>query len=296
MLDPPRDDLVLSTLTRWGERRSAVRTMILTSTRAVPGARVDFFSDYDVVVAVTDVRPFHDDRSWLDDFGRVLVVYRDPMRKAAGGERFAFITQYENGLKIDFTVCATGVLSRLARAETLPEDLDVGYAVLLDKDGLTQTLADPTHSAFVPSPPDETAYGELIEEFFHEATYVAKHLWRDDLLPAKYNLDHAMKQVNLRRMLEWRIGTEHDWALPTRAYGKGLKQMLPADTWRELKAAYAGGDIEQNWAALFRTIALFRRVAGEVGGRLGFTYPEDLDARVTRYLEEVRRLGHGPDR
>jgi hypothetical protein len=37
-----------------------------------------------------------------------------------------------------------------------------------------------------------------VEEFFHEATYVAKHLRRDDLLPAKYNLDHAMKQRDLR--------------------------------------------------------------------------------------------------
>jgi len=290
MFDPPGSDQVLSGLARWGEERAAVRAMILTSTRAVQEARADPFSDYDVILAVSDVRPFYEDRGWLDDFGSVLVLYRDPMRIVEGGERFAYITQYESGLKIDFTLCSAGTLVHLVRGAALPDYLDVGYAVLLDKDGLTHGLAPPTHTAFIPRPPDESMFLDVIEEFFHEATYVAKHLWRDDLLPAKYNLDHAMKQVHLRRMLEWRIGTDRDWAVPTRAYGKGLKKLLPPTVWQEVERTYAGGDIEQNWDALFRTIALFRRIAAEVGERLGLEYPDALDARVTRYLEEVRGL------
>lgn len=290
MFDPPRDDQVRSNLVRWGEERAAVRAMILTSTRADPEARVDLLSDYDVMVAVMDVDPFYEDRTWLDDFGPVLVVYRDPMRAVEGGERFAYITQYETGLKIDFTLCSTGVLGHLVHETALPDDLDIGYAVLLDKDGLAGELAAPTHTAYTPRPPDERAYRDVIEEFFHEATYVAKHLWREDLLPAKYNLDHAMKQVNLRRMLEWRIETDHGWALPTCAYGKGLKRLLPATAWLELERTYAGGGIEENWNALMRTVSLFRKVATDVGGRLGFAYPDDLDGRVTRYLEQVRSL------
>jgi aminoglycoside 6-adenylyltransferase len=292
MFDPPGSEEVIARLIEWGEGRDAVRAMILTSTRAKPGAIVDPFSDYDVIVAVDDVLRFYGDRGWLGEFGSVLVLYRDPIRAVEGGESFAYITQYENGLKIDFTVCSIGVLSHTASVAELPDELDVGYAVLLDKDDLALGLGAPTYTAFVPKPPTEDEYLGLVEEFLHEATYVAKHLWRDDLLPAKYNLDHAMKQVNLRKMLEWRIGVDRGWSVAARTYGKGLRALLRAPLWAELERTYAGGSISGNWDALFATLELFRSVAVEVGDLLGFRYPQDLDARVRAYLEDVRNLKH----
>lgn len=290
LFDPPPHAAVLERLVGWAAERDAVRAVLLTSTRANPHAPTDPFSDYDVILAVTDVRPFFEDRSWLGDFGPVLVVYRDPIRDSEGGKSFAYITQYENGLKIDFTVSSVGILRRIAENDKLPNDLDVGYAVLVDKDGLTDGLPEPTRRAYVPDPPSEDVYLTLVEEFLHEATYVAKHLWRDDLLPVKYNLDHAMKQRDLRTMLSWLIETESGWDVPVRAYGKGLKELLPSATWEALERTYAGAGIEENWNALFATIDLFREVAIEVGGRLGFDYPRELDGLVCRYLEGVRGM------
>ncbi|MCK5596689.1 MAG: aminoglycoside 6-adenylyltransferase, partial [Candidatus Eisenbacteria sp.] len=289
-ISPPDRDLVLERFVRWASARDAVRSVLLTSTRANPDTSTDLLSDYDVILAVTDVRPFFEDRSWLGDFGPVLVVYRDPVRPREGGESFAYITQYENGLKIDFSLWSVGVLSCIAENGELPDDLDVGYAVLIDKDGLTDRLPEPTRRAYVPDPPSEDAYLTLVEEFLHEATYVAKHLWRDDLLPAKYNLDHAMKQRDLRKMLNWLVETNSDWGVPVSAYGKGLKERLPSGIWGTLESTYAGAGIEENWNALLATMDLFREVAIEVGGRLGFDYPHELDGRVCRYLEGVRTL------
>jgi aminoglycoside 6-adenylyltransferase len=291
--DPPPEDDVLERLVKWASGRDDIRALILTSTRAVEGASVsiDLFSDYDVIAVVDEVRPFYDDRGWLSHFGDVLVLYRDPIRQRDAGESFAYITQYSDGLKIDFTLASTGVIDAIVARGKLPDDLDVGYRVLLDKDGLTIGLAPPSGRAFVPERPTETEFLTLVEEFFHEATYVAKHLWRDDLLPAKYNLDHAMKQVDLRRMLDWLLQTEFDWSVPTRAYGKGLKRKLAPETWEALERTYAGSGLDENWEALFATIELFRDAARKVGNGLGFAYPEDLDRRVCGYLREVRALG-----
>jgi aminoglycoside 6-adenylyltransferase len=254
----------------------------------MPGATVDRFSDYDMVVAVEDIAPYFADRGWLEDFGRVLVLYRDPIHQVHGLDGFACITQYEDGLKIDFTLWTAGILERIAAAPSLPESLDVGYAVLLDKDGLARGLPPPTHRAHIPARPTQAEYLTLVEELFHEATYVAKHLRRDDLLPAKYCLDHVMKQGNLRRMLEWRIEVDAGWDLKPGAYGKGLKRRLDPARWAELERTYAGASLEDNWESLFRTIDLFRKVAVEVGRELGYPYPHDLDRRVAAYLERVR--------
>ena len=54
-----------------------------------------------------------------------------------------------------------------------------------------------------------------------------------------------------------------------------------------------GPDSEDNWAALFHLMALFRRVAMEVGGALGYAYPQPLDERVSVYLDAVRKLPRG---
>lgn len=265
--------------------------MLLTSTRAIPSASVDVFSDYDVVLIIEDIHPFFEDRSWLEDFGKVLVVYWDPIHRDPDYEieKVANVTQYADGLKIDFTLWPVELLKRIVQAPELPAELDAGYRVLMDKDGLTEGMKPPTYAAYIPAPPTDEAYQKWIEDFFSDAPYVAKCLLRDDLLPAKWCLDYDMKHVYLRPMLEWRAELDHGWSIPVGSLGKGLKKHLPAELWSQLESAYAGADIADNWEALFRTMALFRQVSIEVGDRLGYAYPHDLDRRVTAYVNNMQR-------
>lgn len=284
-----REDPVIQRLIRWASDKPAVRAVILTSTRTSPTAPLDLLSDYDVILAVDDVRPFYDSRGWLSDFGPLLVLYRDPLQLFHGSERFAYITQYEDGLKIDFTLWTAAVLPRVAAGPVLPEELDVGYALLLDKDNLAQGLQPPSYQAHIPQPPAESRYLEEIELFFHEATYVAKYLWRDDLVAAKHIFD-SIKVGNLRQVLDWLIEIDHDWSLKPGAYGRYLKRYLPPAIWTQLEATYVGPDLDENWQALFKTVDLFRAISQEVGAHLGYHYPGQLDRRATAYLQWVRAL------
>ena len=281
---------VISRLVQWAEQRDSVRAMLLTSTRAIPNAPVDIFSDYDVVLVVEDIHPFFEDRSWLEDFGEVLVVYWDPIYSDPdyGIEKFANVTQYADGLKIDFTLWPVELLRKIIQAPAVTAELDAGYRILLDKENLTDGMKPPTYTAYIPVPPTNEVYQKMIEEFFSDAPYVAKCLWRDELLPAKWCLDYDMKHVYLRPMLEWRMELDHDWSVRTSALGKGLKKRLPPEIWSQLERTYVGADIADNWEALFHTMALFRQVAIEVGEALGYLYPHDLDQRVTDYVQEMR--------
>lgn len=295
-------DRTIQHLIRWGHERASVRAMLLTSTRAHtadsihPDISVDALSDYDVVLVVEDIHPFFQDRTWLQDFGRVLVSFWDPIHPApsCGIEQTGNVIQFEDGLKIDFTLWPVELLQRIVQAATLPDDLDDGYVVLLDKDNLTRGMAAPTYTVYIPARPTAETYHRWVEEFFSDVPYVAKCLWRDELMPVKWCLDYDMKHVYLRQMLEWRIECDHDWqVVPAGALGKGLKKRLPAEIWRQLEGAYAGAGIEENWVALFETIALFRRIAVEVADRLGYEYPHDLDRRVVAYVNKIRNLDRG---
>ena len=286
---------MIEQLIRWADSQPLIRAVVLTSSRAIPHASLDLFSDYDVILVSRSIEPFYEDRTWLEVFGPVLAVYRDPLIDENGLTRSAYVVQYENSLKIDFNLWPVELLQRVTNLAQLPAEFDAGYQVLVDKDDLTTNLKPPTYSGYIPAPPTETQYMELIEGFFLDTTYVAKFLWRDDLVAAKHILDHSLKQEHLRPMLEWHAEIDHQWSLKPGPYGRRMKQYLRRDLWTELESTYTCPGLEENWEALFRTIELMKRVAVEVGRHLGFTYPEQLEQRVVNYLRKVRQLDRQSD-
>ena len=283
------EDPVIQKLVALGEKHDSLRAVILTSSRCNPNAYQDIFSDYDAMVFFTDPAPFLESDSWFEALGPVLAVYRDEFLNPdyTSYMRMAF---YEDGTKIDFSVNYAARLVSICAEPSLPEWLDVGYEVLVDKDGLTSSLATPTFKAYIPAIPTETEYHTLVNEFWTESIYVAKQIWRNDLMPVKFNLDHIMKLEYVRKMIEWSIEIDRGWNWKPGAYGKGLRKALDPDTYAELTATYVGGDIDEHWDALSRTTALFRKLALEVGEALGYEYLHDLDRRVTIYHQTVRKL------
>ncbi len=287
MPDGSREAEILARLTAWAAGHDLVRALILESSRAVEGAPLDAFSDYDILLVLSDTQPFVDDEAWLRAYGEPLVMFRDT-QTTWGMTTYTRLVLYADGTKIDYILWPTALPRDVVAARKLPDVLDWGYRVLLDKDGLTEELPAPTRTAHIPARPSVTEYRALIEEFWWEATYVAKNLWRDEILLAKYNLDVVMRHELLLKMLEWRVEVDEDWTWKPGMAGRGLRHQLAAETWAALEAIWVGAEIEENWRALFAMTALFRRVAREVGQALGYAYPLELDERVSAYLERVR--------
>jgi aminoglycoside 6-adenylyltransferase len=291
MSDLRSEASVLNQVVGWATAHPLIRALVLESSRAAPQAVLDQFSDYDLLLVVSDPHPFADDTQWLSDFGRPLVTFRDA-RPVLGTQTYSRLVLYADYTKIDYTIWPVEVLSAFVQRRESPDLLDWGYLVLLDKDGVTAGLTASTRTAHIPAQPTEGEYYTLVEGFWWEAIYVAKNLWRDELIHAKYNLEVVMKFELLLPLLEWRVEIERNWSWKPGIVGRGLKQHLPPDLWFELERTYVGSDLEENWEALFRTTALFRRAASEVGSALGYAYPEALDVSIIAYLEHVRSLPH----
>jgi aminoglycoside 6-adenylyltransferase len=280
---------VIERLVQWANSQPLVRAMLLESSRASDHAPIDILSDYDVLLVVSDIRSFSQHETWLQDFGKILVLFRDK-GQMCGLTNYYRLVLYEDGTKVDYIVWPVALLQRILDEPRLPDVLDHGYQVLVDKDHLASGLKPPTYTAHIPKRPTEKEYRSLVEEFWWETIYVAKNLWRDELIQAKYNLDFVMKFQMLRRLLEWRIEIDHNWSWKPGAFGRGVKKLLDSRTWGEFASTYVGEDIDENWDALFKTTALFRRIAIEVGDALGYSYPYDLDERVTSYLQSIRNV------
>ncbi len=275
----------LSSFTAWGQAQPLVRAILLTSTRAIPGA-ADSLSDYDLILALSDLQPFLD-RAWLADFGRVLVMYQDPLSEEDGLQSSGNVVQFEEGLKIDFSLWPVKMLHRVAAQPQLPPEFDAGYQVLLDKDGLTAGLRPPSGRGYIPQPPTQERYLAAIEDFFLVAIYVAKYLRRGDLVAAQHLMEDFLRQEDLLPILEWHIQLDHAWSARTGLYGRRLHHLLRPDLYAALAGTYVPLAAPELWAALYRAIDLLRAAAGEVGERLSYPYPADMERRVLAFLKKL---------
>ena len=283
----PDEDVVLGRLLAWCEDDSRVRAVVLTSSRA--NGRGDQLSDYDVVLAVRDAVSFRADSEWVRRYGEPAARWGDEGELLGLATSFLGVV-YADGVKVDYTVWPEELLARVSAADALPDGLDVGYRVLLDKDGLTAAWAPPSYRAHIPARPAEDEYRAVVEEFWWASTDAAKALWRGEVEFAKFVVDHDMKLGPLRRVLEWKIELDGDWSVRPGVCGRGLERLLPADLRDDLAATYVGSGVEESWRALDATIALFRRVATEVADHLGYAYPVEADRQVSAHLAAVRRL------
>jgi aminoglycoside 6-adenylyltransferase len=266
-------DAVIDRILAWAKREEAVRVVAITSTRGRAEGPPDELSDYDVVLALTDFDRFDPAAA----YGAPAARWGDESH-VHGARTFFRGVVYEDGTKIDWTLWPAHAPELIAQ-HGLTDNLDVGYRVLLDRDGSTARWAQPTQTAHIPQRPSEAEYVAVVEEFWWSATYVAKARARGEHFFARYILDMDMTYGVLRPMLEWLIEIDRDWAWEPGAYGRGFEHELPPDVAGALEAAHDSFDA---------TVVLFRDVAHDVGAALGYAYPQYADDAVTAYVDRLR--------
>jgi aminoglycoside 6-adenylyltransferase len=263
----------------WAIEDDNIRAVILTSTRTNPNAAVDVLSDYDIELVVRDRGQLSDPDEWMTRFGRIMV--RHPIWT---------MVLYLDAPRIDFAIMTVEELEKEVNAPVLAESYDIGYEVLLDKDGLTKGLKKPTYTAYRTKPPTESEYKELVHRFWFNITYVAKGLYRDELFFAKNTLDGSLHHTSLKTALAWYLGMKSNWTTNPGVSGKWFKKQLDPQMWSEVEETFAGANVEENWKAMFKIAELFERLTSEVGAHLGYAYPTEVDRNVIQYLKKIRTM------
>lgn len=276
-------DLIVGT----AQKDARIRAVILNGSRANPNAPRDAFQDFDVVYVVTDLAPFRHNLEWIRRFGELMILQLpdemgDP--PPSGGDQFAYLMQFADGNRIDLTIFPLARLPELGR-----DSLSV---LLLDKEGVIGPLDPPSERDYLPRPPTAKAFADCCNEFWWVSAYVAKGLWRREIVYAKTMLDEVAR-AQLMKMLAWHIGVKTRFARNPGRFGKYFERHLEPALWALLLKTYADAGYDSTWEALFAMGALFRRVAAPLAERFGFEYPREDDRRVSARLERVRRLPAG---
>ena len=177
---------------------------------------------------------------------------------------------------MDFSLCGRDRI--VGQAAGLCDLYRRGYRVLLDKQGVTGMLPEPDGRPEPRPLPTEEEYLHAVSVFWFEAYHQAGYLAREDLWALKFR-DGTMKKY-LRKMLEW-AAVIRDPDADVRQIGHGMRSWVDDRTWADLHGVWGGFDADSSRQALMATVEVFRRVAREVAGALGFAYPESADRQIT---------------
>ena len=155
----------LKSIIEWSQKNEDVRVLILTSSLVNPLAPVDEFSDLDIEFIFENNTNYISDKSWTLNFGNPIAMIEED-ESCFNGKHAMKMVLYEDGIKADFKLYSKSNFIEETQQKKLPEDWDIGYKILIDKDGIAKQMLKPTYQISIIKKPSEKEFQNLINDFW----------------------------------------------------------------------------------------------------------------------------------
>ncbi|KXT95034.1 aminoglycoside 6-adenylyltransferase [Streptococcus oralis] len=248
-----------------------VEAVALSGSRTNQRVQTDEFQDYDVVYIVDDLDNLTSDLSWLDQFGKRIIEQHNVL-----GNRRLYLMLFEDGNRIDLTLCPTEYIQEWV-------DSEAGFTVLEDKKGLFEPYFPSPHR-FWTSPASAIDFEKACNEFWWVSAYVVKGICRKQAIYATDHL-YGICQQELLKVLAWRVAADKG----TIDIGKNYKYLfnyLPAEKEKEFSNLLDFSSLDKITQSLYATMELFHQEAQILAQKMGFDYDKEVAEKMIQYAEE----------
>ena len=278
-------DLIIKT----AQEDDRIRAVTMEGSGVTKGAVHDEFSDFDVTFFVSDIREFTTDHDYMKRFGEILIMqmpddyYAEPY-DYNGKNRFAYLTQYKDGNRIDLTFIDVSNIEDQIKFEE-------PRTVLINKDNFKELKDIKSSDCFLIKKPGEFEFFNTVNEFRWVSNYATKGLCRDEFYYAKRVMDVYMMDMFMK-MINWKVGIDNDFKVTTGANSKYLKEYLSKEEMERFKGAFASGREEDMWNKLFLMYDYFEELSIYVAEKLGFPLDLEESRNVRDFMEKRRNLNN----
>ena len=248
-----------------------VNAVAMSGSRTDTKAPKDEFQDYDVVYVVDDLDNLTSDLSWLDQFGTRIIEQHNVL-----GNRRLYLMLFEDGNRIDLTLCPTEYIQEWV-------DSEAGFTVLEDKKGLFEPYF-PSPQRFWTSPASAIDFEKACNEFWWVSAYVVKGICRKQAIYATDHL-YGICQQELLKVLAWRFAADKG----TIDIGKNYKYLfnyLPAEKEKQFSNLLDFSSLDKITQSLFATMELFHKESQFLAHKMGFDYDMEVAEKMIEYAEE----------
>lgn len=277
---------MIDLIKKFAEQDERIRAVGMNGSRTNLKVPKDPFQDYDIVYFVTDMDSFINRVDWIKVFGELIIMQRPDhsVLYPSNRDQYAYLMLFTDGNRIDLTLWPVEKSNEWIQDDKLAK-------VLLDKDHIFPKLPSPTDEDYWVKKPSQQVFNDCTNEFWWVSTYVAKGLWRNEIL---YAMDHLqIIRSMLLKMLGWKVGIETNFTVSIGKNGKYLERYLEKDIWNTLLNTYPKGNIDNIWDALLTMTNLFEELTLEVANQLQFNYSFTEVKKVQAYLKHVQTITFG---
>ena len=248
-----------------------VVAIAMSGSRTDTRAPKDEFQDYDVVFVVDDLDNLTSDLSWLDSFGKRIIVQHNVL-----GNRRLYLMLFEDGNRIDLTLCPKDHIKEWV-------DSEADYTVLKDEKGLFESYTT-SPQRYWTSPASQTDFEKSCNEFWWVSAYVVKGICRKQLLYATDHL-YGICQQELLKVLAWQVASDRGKVDIGKNY-KYLFNYLPAEKEKEFSALLDFSSLDKVTQSLLATMQLFHREAQILAQKISFDYDKEVAEKMIEYAKE----------
>jgi aminoglycoside 6-adenylyltransferase len=276
---------IIDLILKIAEQDERIRAVAMNGSRTNPNVPKDMFQDFDIVYLVNDMGSFIRDLNWVDVFGERMIMQTPEAMSLFPptlGSRFSYLMQFTDGNRIDLQLVPLEEKDVYCKEDKLT-------IILMDKDHNLPDIPAPTDEDYWVKRPSAQFFTDCCNEFWWVSTYVAKGLWRKEILFANDHLNNYVRPM-LIKMLGWQVGIQTDFSVSIGKCGKYLEKYLSDKSWQELVSTYPDRSYEGTWKALFAMGDLFRSTAVYVADHLNYEYLQDEDKLVTSFLKHIEKL------
>lgn len=252
-------------------RTIQVEAVAMSGSRTDTKAPKDEFQDYDVVYVVDDLDNLTSDLSWLDQFGKRIIE-----QEVGLGQRRLFLMLFEDGNRIDLTLCPKQQIQEWV-------DSEADYTVLKDDKGLFESYP-PSPKRYWTNPASQTDFEKACNEFWWVSAYVVKGICRKQVIYATDHL-YGICQQELLKVLSWQVASEKGAVDIGKNY-KYLFNYFPTEKEKEFSNLLDFSNIEKITQSLFATMQLFHQEAQFFAHKMGFYYDKEVAEKMIQYAEE----------
>ena len=275
---------IIQKLIAWAEKESTIRALILEGSRGNKNF-VGELSDYDINVFVDDIHKHTLDYKWLNTFDEVLVYQKEHFYYQEISMPTCLV-YFKNIPRIDFSIWPSHILKTM-NEENVHEPYKNGYQILIDKDGLTRSIPEPTGEAFKIRKPRQDDYLDAVYNFWFETLAVIKHLKSGHLWFVKTIVDGPIKRY-LLQMILWDESSGADWNRnDIHLSGKNLEQKVSKKTLDKIPFCFSPYHKGKTWLSLLRMIDLFKMLSINVASALNYPYPEERLKSIEKYIHRT---------
>lgn len=253
-----------------------VEAVVLSGSRTNDQAPKDDFQDYDIVYLVDNLENLISDLSWLDQFGTRIIEQHNVL-----GNRRLYLMLFEDGNRIDLTLCPTEYIQEWV-------DSEAGFTVLVDEKGLFESYSSNPERFWI-HPASETDFEKSCNEFWWVSAYVVKGICRKQVIYATDHL-YGICQQELLKILAWQVASDREAV----DIGKNYKYLfiyLTAEKEKEFSNLLDFSSLDKITQSLFATMQLFHQEAQSLAQKMDFKYEKEVAENMMRYAKE-KLLNH----